>query len=694
MVSEVRTWMVAAAFLALAPPAAAAGQERPARDSAGIDTTRVLPHPEVVVRALRTPLAAGDVPFAVTVREPSADVPTAGLSLDAPLRTVPGLQVQNRYNDALGDRIVIRGFGARAQFGVRGIHVLVDGVPATMPDGQTALSHLDLAVLDRAEVLRGPAASAYGNAAGGVMLLSTLPPPAERYRQEAAAMTGSDGLLRLRTTAGGSSGNAGWVAALTRQTTENFRPHAEASRYHLSGRAGVPFAGGYARLVLHGVSYDAENPGALTWDQYTSDPHQAQGFNVAQATGEEGRHGQAGLTWERPLDWSQLETTVYALGRAVENPIPPTIIDLDRLAGGARVLLRSRGQQRTDASWALGLDAALQGDDRKNFDNVEGERGALTLDQDERVSNIALHAQGMVPLAAAFAVYLGARYDRVSFSADDHLLEDDPDDSGTRTMHAVSPSLGLRLELASEAMLFANVSTAFETPTTTELVNRPDGAGGFNQELEPQRTLSYELGGRAAVGRFNLEASVYHARVKDGLVPFEVASAPGRQYFRNASETTHRGLELQAAFSAERLDIVAAYSRTLAEFESYETAEQSYDGLTVPGVRPWTVAVRTSGRPLEPLAFEVDYQKTGAMPADDANEASAPGYDLVAVRAAGPLLRTGRLRARPYAGVDNLLDQTHVASVVPNAFGGRFFEPGPGRTFFIGLETRFSAGPR
>lgn len=678
----------------LAPSGSIVGQE-PARDTAAVDTTAVLPHPEVVVRALRTPVSAADVPFAVTVRELAGELPTARLSLDTELRAIPGLQVHNRHNDALGDRIVIRGFGARAQFGVRGIQVLVDGIPATMPDGQTALSHLDLTVLHRAEVLRGPAASAYGNAAGGVMLLTTRPPPAVPFRPEAAIMAGADGLLRVRATAGGSSGAGGWTATGTRQTTDSFRPHARAERYHLGGRADLPLGGGYLRFAAHGVAYDAENPGALTWEQYSSDPYQAQGFNVAQATGEEGRHGQAGVTWERALGkGSQLETTLYGLHRALENPIPPSIIELDRRAGGGRVLLRSRERDRAQPSWAVGLDAAAQSDDRRNFENVDGEPGDLTLDQDERVTNVAVHGQGMLPITTALAVYAGGRYDRVTFSADDHFVAGDPDDSGRRVMHAVSPSFGIRLELTPEVALFGNVSTAFETPTTTELVNRPDGSGGFNQELEPQRTRSVELGGRASLGALRLEGSAYRARVEDGLVPFEVATAPGRQYFRNASEAIHQGVELSGVWTARWSEIAVAYSRTQAEFASYATGDRSHDGLRVPGVRPWILELRAGVRPTGGLALAVDYQKTGDMPADDANETEAPGYDLLAVRASAPPLGLGRFEVRPYAGVDNLLDETYVASVVPNAFGGRYFEPGPGRAFFMGLEADFVTSRR
>lgn len=624
------------------------------RSGADAQEADTLPHPELVVRALRTPVPADALPYAVTVRRPAVGAPSAGVSLGSQLRAVPGLQVQSRYNEALGDRIVMRGFGARSQFGVRGLQILVDGIPATMPDGQATLNHLDLSLLDRAEVLRGPAAAAYGNAAGGVLLLSTRAPPAADFRQEVGVAAGGGGLLRARTITGGGRGAMGWSTAVMGERRDGFRPHAGTERYQLTGRAEAPLAGGFVRAVAHGVSYDADNPGSLTLEQYREAPHQAQPFNVAQGTGERGRHGQLGLVWERSLGGAVLESMAYGLARSLENPIPPTIIHLDRRAGGARVLIRSAGADDAGPSWAFGADAAIQGDDRQNFENLRGARGARTLDQVERVTNVAVHGQAMLPLLEPLRLFLGARYDRVSFSATDRFIRpDNPDDSGSRTMAALSPTTGLRLQLSPVMTLFGNMATAFETPTTTELVNRPEGSGGFNQELDPQRTVSYELGARTTPwSALRVQASLYHARVTGALIPFEVATSPGRQFFRNAGAAVHQGVEVLIEVTAPRVDLMGAFSWTAVEFSSHSSGDRVFDGNAVPGVRPWTVELVARTAPTRGMIVELDYQGTGAMAVDDANEAWAPGYSVV----------------------------------VPNAFGGRFFEPGPSRSLYLGMD--------
>ena len=661
-------------------------------DTVTVDSATVLAHEAIVVRALRAPLRLAALPYAVTVRTTADRPPSAGLTLAGPLRAVPGLQVHSRYNEALGERIVVRGFGARAQFGIRGIHVLVDGIPATMPDGQTTLNHLDLGLLRRAEVLRGPAAAAYGNAAGGVLLLTTAAPPRGAFRSEASATAGSDGLVRVGSTAGGGDGEMGWIASAGREWRDGYRPHAGTDRWQLTGRLDAPLAGGFLRVVTHGVTYDADNPGSLTPAQFAADPHQAQPFNVAQGTGEAGGHGQVGATWERALGGAYLETSAYVLDRSIENPIPPSIIDLDRRAGGLRLLVRGGGDGLDGAGWAAGMDAAVLGDDRRNHGNEGGARGDLTLDQSERVTNVAAHAQALVPLLDRLGLFLGGRYDHVTFSAHDRLITtSDPDDSGRRAMAAFSPTAGLRVDVAPGLVLLANVSTAFETPTTTELVNRPDGAGGFNPALEPQRTRSYEAGARATpLPGLSIEATAYHARIEDALVPFEVESAPGRQYFRNAAGAVHRGLELLAELRTARVDVLAALDRTVAEFSSYATPDGSFDGLTVPGVRPWTAALAVVARPGGHLVIELGYDAVGDMVVDDANETRAPGYHLFGARAAAPV-RLGRWPVRVHAGIENALDERYVSSVVPNAFGARFFEPGPGRSFHIGIELGHAA---
>lgn len=647
----------------------------------------------LLVEALRLPTAGEAAPYSVSVVE-TADTrdARAGSGLAEALHGVPGLQASDRNNDALGERLVVRGFGARAGFGVRGLRVLIDGIPATLPDGQTDLSRLDMAAIGRVEVLRGAASALYGNAAGGVLRISSAPPPDAPVAPRAEAVFGADGLWRGHAALGGRTAGGAWYdVTLTRRTIDGFREHSASEKTFVGARAGVAAFGGELRLQAVGLSYDAQNPGSLATAALEEDREQAHAFNVAQRAGETARQALAGATWLGAIGFGRLELTGYGTARTLDNPIPVAIIDLDRAAGGVRAVYGADpsapgGHAGSRVAFLVGVELDLQRDDRRNFENEGGLRGDRTLDQMESVRALGSFVHARLPLAGRFDASAGLRYDRFRFEVDDRLTDGDPDDSGVRGMSALSPSVGLHAELAPAIHAFANVATAFETPTTTELANRPDGAGGFNPDLEPQRTLSFEAGARARRGPLGFEVAVYHARVRDALLPFEVPGAGGRQFFRNAGSAVHRGLE-----TALRLDgpgglrIDAAWTWTDARFDRFTVDGTSHDGNRVPGIAPHRIDVGAGWRSARWLAG-LEVSRSGAVPVDDANSAESEPWTVVDVRAEWRLLPTSASEIRLFGGIRNLFDEEYVGSVVVNAFGGRYYEPAPGRGVYLGVR--------
>ena len=650
------------------------------------DTVEAAP---IEVRVTRQPLLLSRVPRAVSVKEPGILATAApGLGLDDALRGIAGVQVDQRFNEALGERISIRGFGARAQFGVRGVHVVYDGIPATLPDGQTTLSQVQPATIAAVEVLRGPGSAIWGNASGGVLRLESRGPPASGRLESVELAGGAFGRIRTTATTAGRTGATGWRFDLSRVAWDGFREHSDSETWHLTGRMDRAAGGGELSLAVHGVAYEADNPGSLSADQLAEDRTAAHPFNVVQGTGEEAGHLEAGLSWWRPLGSGRLILSGYAIDRSVENPIPPAIIDLDRFAGGVR--LGYRGVRPLAAGpllWSVGVEADLQADDRVNFENASGERGRVALAQDERVRAVAPWARVSWPVTRRVAVLGGIRWDRIDFEAEDRLVgPDDPDDSGSRTLEAWSPSLGVTVDLGRFTTLFANLATAFETPTTSELANRPDGAGGFHPTLEPQRTRSVEAGLRTSPVRWGrLELAAWRADVDDILVPFEIADQPGRQFFRNAGEAVHEGMEVEAMAAGGPAALRLAYTWTAARFAGGGLGPED---ARIPGVAPHRVEALGSlvrgGWSLEVAGRWID-----EVPANDANTAAAPSYGVVDLAGAGPPIGFGPAEARIRAGVTNLLDEAYVSSVVVNAFGDRFFEPGPGRSAWVGMEVRW-----
>lgn len=651
----------------------------------------------IMVRVLGSTIGTA-TPYPVSVlagSELTRGTPSAFIE-DA-VRAVPGIQVQNRYNLAVGERLSIRGFGPRSQFGVRGIRVLVDGIPATLPDGQATLDHLDLAGLGRVEAIRGPAAAAYGNAAGGVLHFRTTDPALVPAQVSVRSASGSNGLWTAQAHATGTQDDVGYRVGASRLTYDGFRrdPIADdgsvyggGTRYIGNATVTLPALGGEMRIVANGMDLDAQNPGSLPADRLEEGDRAAWGFNIISGASKEVRQGQLGATWTGDVADRELQVAGWWIGRDLWNPIPGRIIALVRNAGGVRALY----QGRTDMSagsfgWRFGAEAELQYDDRENLDNDGGDPGELLLDQNERVRGLGVFAQGRLDLSDRISILAGARFDDVYFAVDDHFVQGgDPDDTGSRSMNAFSPSVGVVFKPGDNAELFGSVSKAFETPTTTELANRPTGSGGFNPSLDPQESVTIEGGARTRLaGRVALELSIFNTQLTNGLVPFEVASDPGRTYFRNAGQADHTGYEISADGElVTDASLRVAYTRVNAEYVEFRPGGEIYDGNKIPGLAPrrfdGVLSYTPGNRWVEVRGLWQD-----DVPVDDAGTARADSYFVLDANAGMGSLPVGGLSLAPFVGVENILDTDYVASVVPNAFGDRFFEPGPGRTYRLGL---------
>ena len=657
------------------------------------DTLDVVPLEGVTVTVLRSPLLVRSAPFAVDVNtEAEMQRGRPGLALGEALGGIPGVQIDDRYNYALGDRISIRGFGARTPYGVRGVNVTVDGIPATLPDGTTNLNHVDLSVLSRAEVIRGPASSLYGNAAGGVIQFETELPDDQPLSQEFGVVTGSDGLLRLNSTTASRSEDSYYLFNVSRLTYEGYRPFQDARNVLVTGSAGTTALGGDIRLIASFVDYDAHNPGSLNNDQLEADRFQAAAPNLTHQTGENGKQAQMGLSWRGEMGPGRLEVGGYGLTREIFNPIPFNTIQIDRSAGGVHLLYRSLGDLSTSRfGWAFGAEGDLQSDDRLNFSHTPaGVRSETpSVAQDEQVLGGAVFGQLSAVPAQGLTALAGLRYDVTRFKADDRIITaDNPDDSGERTMNAISPSVGLSYELVDEATLYGNVATSFETPTSTELANQEDGSGGFNPNLDPQKAISYEVGLKGVLGgRAAYQVAAYRADIEDALVPF---TAPNeRSYYRNAGSAIHQGAEVGLTLSPlDFLDINVAYAYVDARFDDYTVDGESFAENQIPGVSPHrldaSATLFSRG-----LFLTVDARYSDVMQVNDANTESAPSYTLVDLRTGFEPVSVGGFAIEPFVGVTNLFDVDYITSPAVNHASGRFFEPGPGRSVYGGGQIRF-----
>jgi iron complex outermembrane receptor protein len=619
----------------------------------------------------------------------------ATVGIDEALITVPGVYVANRYNPAQDHILAIRGFGARSAFGVRGVKVLLDGIPQTLPDGQGQLSNVDLAEVARIEVIRGPSSALYGNASGGVVSLWSDDAPVTRPGVSLRTLTGSYGLLKWQARAQAPVGGGFLSLAASETVSDGYRQHSEADTRRLSFRATRPIAS-RTRLTLHALGAHSpwlEDPGAVDTTALRADSTRrlanprnlgvAEGGTLGtRGAGKAVTQGQGGLSLRHDFaGGGGLDLALFGLRRELDNQLSFAYIELDRWAWGGRAVA-SVPVGSVASTATVGMDAQWQRDDRINR-TPNG--AALTRDQLERVSEIGLFAQTQVG-RGALSLTVGARYDRVQFGVRDAFLSDG-DDSGERVMDALSGAGGIAWEVSPAFQPYVNLATSFETPTTTELANRPTGPGGFNPDLQPQRAANYEIGLRgrvAAVGSYSLAA--YWMAVEDELIPFEVPGDPGRRYYRNAGSATHRGIEADLTLRPlTALAVVIAYAYSDFRFDQFRTATASFDGNRIPGVPRhylhWSVRWDAPAS----LWLAADNTHASGYYVDDANTLRTQDWWSVGFRG-GWQGNLGAWRVAPFAGLLNVTNQRYVGSVSVNAGFGRFFEPAPLRNGYIGVE--------
>jgi iron complex outermembrane receptor protein len=619
---------------------------------------------------------------------------------DEALATVPGVFVANRYNFALDQRISIRGFGSRSAFAVRGVKVLVDGVPQTLPDGQGQLTNMDLAVVERIDVIRGAASALYGNAAGGVISITTGVPAPARWTQDLRVTAGTFAADPGRSWHKWQLGTAvrlgGGTARLwaSRLRYEGQRDYSAADLRNLGGRIVVPVGAAWTLTAAADVGDqpEAENPGALTREELDANRDSAAAVNLAQRARKDVTQAQGGITLRRRLAaGGEVAVTAFGVARDLVNPQTFAWITIDRVAWGARaVMTRSFGHAGRH-QLTLGIDYQEQRDDRVNLVNAGGEPDSVRLlDQVERVTEVGPFAQATAALGPGVAVTAGLRWDVVRFRAQDHLVGPaNPDDSGERMLSAGSGSLGLTWTPVREAVLYATAGTSFETPTATELTNSPSGAGGFNETLGPQRALMLETGIRWRAARLGGSLATYTADVRDELIPYEVPETPQRRYYRNAGRARHRGVEAGVDARVTRwLGVTATYSYADLFYVDFAVPSAgdtvTLDGRPLPGVPAHRGLLLAEFRPSRGPWIDAELMGTSSVLVDDTLATRVSGWTAVTVRA-GIDLRVRGWEVRPFVGVQNLLDGAYVGSVVINAARGRYYEPAPGRNGYVGV---------
>lgn len=654
----------------------------------------------VVVTGTRVGRAPLDVPASVDVIGPDRlHDGQLQVNLSETLPALPGVVANHRQNYAQDLQVSVRGFGARSTFGVRGVRVIVDGIPATMPDGQAQISHIDLATAERIEVLRGPFSVLYGNSSGGVIQVFTATPaPGHSGRVDLAA--GGDGTRRVAASAQTAAGALGTTVGVTRFDTRGYRDHSAATRVGANAKLRWS-AGPRTTLTLVGNVLDmpaTQDPLGLTRAQMQANPRGVDPAAIAFDTRKSVDQAQGGFTLDHAIGAaSALRFTAYAgrrgtqqfqsipTGPQMAQTHPGGVIDLGRAYGGLDARWTWDGRL-AGAPFTLvaGANADRLSEDRRGYRNFAGAglgvQGELRRDETNRVGEDGVFAQGEWRPHAQLRVLAGVRASRIVVRSHDHYVSGaNPDDSGNLRFSAATPVAGATWRASTRMSLYAAAGRGFETPTVNELAYRPGGATGLNAELRAARSDNYEVGAKwTDAAGWRAAAALFRISTRDEIVA--ASNAGGRSTFRNAGDTRRVGVELQASrdwASGFGLSLAAAHLRA-----EYAGASPSA-GNSLPGVPRATAYAQLRWRGAG-LDAALEARHSSRIFVNDANSDAASAYTVASLNI-GTTWRAIGHSVRPYLRVDNLFDRRYAGSVIVNEGNTRYFEPAAGRTVLAGI---------
>jgi iron complex outermembrane receptor protein len=608
------------------------------------------------------------------------------LAMDEVLAGIPGLYMQNRYNFSQDLRVSLRGFGARSAFGIRGIKVIVDGIPETLPDGQAGVDSIDLGSASRIEVIRGPSSSNFGNASGGVIAIETETGSDPGFVQTTIA-TGDLGYSKFQLKSGGKTENMNYLINFSKQELDGYREHSVSEGSLMNAKFGFNLSE-IDRLKLS-LNYTdqpkSQDPGGINLSQVNTNRKSARDRNLSYDSGESLNQKRIGLVYERDHSSGLLTVRNYYVTRDFSNKLPfknGGSVNIDREFYGFGMQYQFGESLPENFSLTTGFDTDRQDDDRKRFNNDSGKLGSMSFDQQEKVSSNGLFVQSRYDLGN-WSISSGIRYDEVTFDITDRFLSNG-DDSGEIEFDAVSPSFGLNYVMEN-ASIFASMSSSFETPTTTELAN-PDASGGFNALLKPQEASNIEIGYKSVKNDIYHEIAVFNIDLNDELVPYELEEFPGRTFYSNVGKSSRKGIESLLSWSVKpNLTVDASYTYSDFSFDSFvDKNNKDFSGSKLPGL-PESFAyfgIRFENESGLNMNFNLNY--SGDLFANNANSVKVQAYTVSNFRLSYNINKRN-WKILPYMGMNNIFDTEFNSNIRINAFGSRYYEPAPERNSYLGI---------
>ena len=636
----------------------------------------------VIVKSTRIDVNKKQAPLSVSVKNLLINKNyTFKSSFSDFTNSIPGVYTSSSNNFSQDLRISIRGFGARSAFGIRGIKLIVDGIPETTPDGQSQLDNLPLGLISNIEIIRGPSSILYGNSSGGVININTLSDSSAPYFRT-SAIFGAYQYQSIQKTRVFDWNNSSLVVHYDKRRSNGYRDFSgyKSSILNLKYLRDFDEKNKIVWQINYTDSPYAKDAGGLKLSEVEDDRRQSRKNNFDYDTYEKVKHVKTGFSWRHLNDNnSSFDSYFFYQKRDFNSKLPFNyggIIFLERdYYGIGTKYSKQYFSDNKSKTITLGIDYSNQQDDRKRFKNNLGEKGENTFDQIEKFKSTGVYFINQTNYTSGLLFRYGVRYDENRIGTDSEAFI---------SLNKFNPSLGVSYSISKSDNIYFSTGTSFETPTLNELSNNPNG-NGLNKSLDPSSSINYEIGWRKTASNLTFESIVYLINTDNEILPYELEQFPGKNFYRNVGSTRRYGIEIssQLLFSNGKLNL--SYTKAKNTFNDFVLDGNDLNGMSLPGIPDQILDIELIFNLSNRGILLINNRLIGDIYADNLNETMVSSYNLLNITYSKKIFKNSEV----YLGVNNLLDIAYFDNIRINAFGKRYYEPAPKRNIHFGLNFSF-----
>ena len=646
------------------------------------DSIQIVDLENVVVKSTRINTTQKQAPLSVTLKSFIDDKNFSSQSSFSDfIKNTPGVFTTSSNNFSQDMRISIRGFGARSAFGIRGIKLIVDGIPETTPDGQSQLDNLPLGLISNIEILRGPNANLYGNSSGGVISINTLTNPNDKFYRT-SGIFGAYQYQSIQRTRVLDWKNSNLIIHYDKRRSNGYRDQSnyKTSILNLKYINQLDQSNKIVWQINYTDSPYAYDPGGLKLSEVEDNRRQARKNNIDYDTYEKVKHLKTGISWNyKKNDNSFFDSYFFYQQRDFYSKLPFNfggIISIDRnYYGLGTKFTRNKNLENRNNTFVMGVDHLSQSDDRKRFKNNFGLKGDRTLSQMENFDTTGIYLVSQTNFNSGLLLRYGIRYDINSIGIDSN---------NKVNLDKINPSLGISYSINSSDNIFFSFGTSFETPTLNELSNNPDGSG-FNKDLKSNNAVNYEIGWRKSLSNIAFEAVAYITNSDNEILPYEIELFPGKNFYRNVGSTLRQGIEISSSVSFQGGLFNLNYTLSKNRFKDFILDGDDLSENLIPGIPSQMLDLEVLFKLSKKRMLILTNRLIGERYADNLNETLVSSYNIFNVKYSKEIFKKSQFSL----GVNNLFNEEFYDNIRINAFGKRYYEPAPKRNFYFGINFSF-----